>query len=128
MLLVAYVILFLPQASGSLRTSLLQVPVRLREAGLSLGRSPLTVFRRVTLPLIQPGMLASLALVFLTAMKELQATLLLSPLGFETLATQVWSAVSEAFFAQAAAPALVILLTSSIPMAFLVFGQKSRGT
>jgi iron(III) transport system permease protein len=91
---------------------------------LSLGQSPLATFRRVTLPLIQPGVLASLALVFLTAMKELQATLLLSPLGFETLATRVWSAVSEAFFAQAAAPALLILVTSSIPMAFLVFGQR----
>ena len=126
MLLLAYAILFLPQATGSVRTSLLQVPKSLREAGLSLGRSPVTVFRKVTLPLIQPGMMAGLALVFLTAMKELQATLLLSPLGFETLATQVWSAVSEAFFAQAAAPALVILLTSSLPMAILVFGQRSK--
>lgn len=126
MLLLAYAILFLPQATGSVRTSLLQVPNSLHEAGLSLGRSPIAVFRKVTLPLIQPGMLAGLALVFLTAMKELQATLLLSPLGFETLATQVWSAVSEAFFAQAAAPALVLLLTSSVPMAILVFGQRIK--
>jgi iron(III) transport system permease protein len=124
LLILAYGILFLPQASNSLRSSLLQISPRLREASLSLGQSPLATFRRVTLPLIQPGVLASLALVFLTAMKELQATLLLSPLGFETLATRVWSAVSEAFFAQAAAPALLILVTSSIPMAFLVFGQR----
>lgn len=120
MLILAYVVLFLPQAAGSLSSSLLQVPRRLEEAGRSLGRSPLAVFREVTLPLVRPGVLAGAGLVFLTTMKELQATLLLSPFGFDTLATEVWSAVSEAFFAKAAAPALLLILTSSLPMAYFV--------
>lgn len=118
MLLLAYLILFLPQAVGSLRTSLLQVPRSLEEAGRSLGRGPLAVFQTVTLPLVRPGLLAGAALVFLTTMKELQATLILSPFGFNTLATEVWSAVSEAFFARAAGPALLLILASSLPMAY----------
>lgn len=128
MLILAYAVLFLPQAIGSLRASLLQVPTSLEEAGRSLGRPAHQVFLRVTLPLVQPGLLAGGALVFLTAMKELQATLLLSPYGFPTLATQVWSAVSEAFFARAAAPALVIILTSSVPMAYFVLREQVVNT
>lgn len=119
LLIVAYVVLFVPQAVGSTRTSLLQVPQRLEEAGRSLGQHPLHVFRRVTLPLLRPGVLAGLGLVFLTCMKELPATLILSPLGYRTLATAVWSSISEAFFAQAAAPALLLLLLSSLPLAIL---------
>ena len=64
------------------------------------------------------------ALVFLTTMKELPATLILAPIGFKTLATGVWGAVSEAFFAQAAAPALLIVLVSSLPTAILIFKEN----
>ncbi|MBK9054039.1 MAG: iron ABC transporter permease, partial [Chloroflexi bacterium] len=117
MLLVAYLILFIPQAVGSARTSLLQLPRSLEEAGRSLGHSSTGVFRRITLPLVQPGVLAGGALVFLTCMKELPTTLLLSPTGYGTLATSVWSAISEVFFARAAAPALLLILLSSLPLA-----------
>jgi iron(III) transport system permease protein len=57
-------------------------------------------------------------------MKELPATLILSPIGFQTLATSIWSAASEAFFAQAAAPALLLILTSSVPLAFLLLRSR----
>jgi iron(III) transport system permease protein len=124
MLILAYLILFLPQAVGSLQTSLLQVPHRLEEAARGMGRNPWNVFWRITFPLLRPGALAGIALVFLTTMKELPATLILSPFNFSTLATRVWSAVSEAFFAQAAAPALLIVLTSSLPMALILFKEQ----
>ena len=124
MLILAYLILFLPQAVGSVRTSLLQVPPSLEDAGRSLGRRPGQVFRAITLPLLRSGLLAAAALVFLTTMKELPATLILSPFGFRTLATAVWSAVSEAFFAQAAAPALILILVSSVPMAWIVLRDQ----
>lgn len=120
MLIFAYVVLFLPQSMGAAQASLLQVHPNLEEAGRGLGKSPLTVFRRVTLPIVRPGLLAGASLVFLTAMKELPATLLLSPIGFKTLATSVWGSVSEAFFAQAAAPALLLIVVSSVPMAYFV--------
>ena len=124
LLLAAYVILFLPQAIGSTRASLLQVSPSLEEAGRSLGYKPVEVLRRITLPLVSPGVLAGGALVFLTVMKELPATLLLSPLGFSSLATMIWSNISEAFFAQAAIPTLLLILLSSLPLAWLTIKEK----
>jgi iron(III) transport system permease protein len=64
--------------------------------------------------------------MFLTAMKELPATLLLSPTGFGTLATQVWNSTSAAIFTRAAAPALALILLSSVPMALLVVRERVR--
>ena len=61
-----------------------------------------------------------MALVFLLTMKELPATLILGPLGFETLATSIWSSASEAYFARAAAPALCIIFLSLFPLIFLM--------
>jgi iron(III) transport system permease protein len=124
MLILAYGILFLPQATGALRTALLQVHPSLEEAARSLGRRPAYVFLTITAPLIRPGLVAGASLVFLTAMKELPATLILAPIGFKTLAIDVWSAVSEAFFARAAAPALAIVLLSSLPMALFTVRER----
>lgn len=119
LLIVGYVLLFLPQTVGSSQTAFRQVPRSLEEAGRSLGRGPGVVFRSITLPLVRPGLLAGAALVFLTTMKELPLTLILSPIGFRTLSTAVWGNISEAFFAQAAVPALLLILVSSIPLALL---------
>jgi iron(III) transport system permease protein len=123
-LTIAYVVLFLPQALGAMRASLLQINPSLEEASLLLGRGSTATFTRVVLPLARPGILAGGALVFLTCMKELPATLLLAPTGYPTLATQVWNATSEAFFARAAAPAMALILLSSVPMAFLVLRER----
>jgi iron(III) transport system permease protein len=116
MLVLAYVILFLPQAVGAIRASLLQVSPSLEEAARSLGHGRAAVWRRVTLPLVRPGVAAGFGLVFLTAMKELPATLLLAPIEFTTLATQVWGATNEALFDRAAGPALAIVALSSLPL------------
>ena len=120
LLVFAYVVLFLPAALGATKAALLKVSPSLEDAARGLGRNPLQTMRTVTVPLITPGIVMGAALVFLIAMKELPATLILGPLGFKTLATAVWSASSEAFFAQAAAPALLLIVISSLPMAYLV--------
>jgi iron(III) transport system permease protein len=125
LLLVAYVILFVPQALGAQRASLLQITPSLEEAGRSLGQRPWGVFHRITLPLLRPGLLAGAALVFLTTMKELPAALILSPLGYSTLATQIWSTINEAFFARAAVPTLLILLLSSLPLAYISWREHA---
>ena len=125
-LLFAYVVLFLPIALGPVRSSLLQAGPHLEEAARTLGRTPVAILSSVTVPLVRPGIIAAIALVFLTTMKELPATLILSPLEFGTLATAVWSASSEAFFARAAAPALLLVLLSSVPMAVLVARDQDR--
>jgi iron(III) transport system permease protein len=116
MLVIAYVIRFLPQAIGSLRASLLQVNPHIEDAARSLGQSPPRVWLRVTAPLVRPGLLSGATLVFLTVMKELPATLLLRPIGFDTLATRIWSATAEGFWARAAAPALLLIVIAAIPM------------
>jgi iron(III) transport system permease protein len=61
-------------------------------------------------------------------MKELPATLILAPIGFKTLASGLWSAVSEAFFAKAAAPALLLILVSSLPMAILIIKDQNKAS
>ncbi|MBE2198059.1 MAG: iron ABC transporter permease [Anaerolinea sp.] len=124
MLLGAYVILFIPQAISAQRASFLQLPRSLEEAGRSLGQRPFTIFQRITFPLVKSGVTAGALLVFLTCMKELPATLILSPLGFNTLAATVWTHINEAFFARAAAPTLLLLLLSSLPLAWLTLREK----
>lgn len=124
MLLIAYVILFIPQAVGTQRSSLLQVSTSLEEAARSLGKRPFAVLRQITLPLVRSGIAAGGALVFLTCMKELPATLILSPIGFDTLAAEVWTNINEAFFARAAAPTLLLLLLSSVPLAWLTLREN----
>ena len=124
LLIFAYVVLFFPVALGSVRSSLLQINPRIEDAARGLGRKPHQVMITITIPMLRSGILMGAALVFLLTMKELPATLILGPLGFKTLATSVWSASSEAFFAQAAAPALLLILISSVPMAFLILRDK----
>ena len=101
-----------------------QINPRLEDAARGLGYGQIGVLVRVTIPLMRPGLIMGAAMVFLLTMKELPATLILGPLGFKTLATSVWSASSEAFFAQAAAPALLLILISSVPMGFLIIRER----
>ena len=126
MLAVAYVTLFLPAAVGALRASLVQVRPEFEDAARSLGKTPLTVLLTITLPLIRPGLLTGAALVFLLTMKELPATLILSPIGFTTLASSIWAAAEEAFFARAAAPALLLVVVSSVPLALITMREERR--
>ncbi len=125
-LIVAYVIRFLPQALSASRTALAGVDPRLEEAARGLGRRPLQVLTAVTVPLVAPGLLAGAALVFLSAMKELPATLLLRPIGFDTLATEVWTATGVSAYAQAALPALALIVLAA-PAMWLLVARGGRG-
>lgn len=125
MLVFAYVVRFLPEAVGTVRSGLLQISPRLEEAARSLGLNRRQAIARVTIPLLQPGIWAGVALVFLSTLKELPVTLLLGPAGYSTLATQIWSATGEAFFTRAAAPALILLAISALSIV-LILGQEDR--
>ena len=120
LVVIAYVVLFLPQATEPLRSSLLQMGPRLEEAGRALGRTRPRVYRSIVIPLIARGALAGAALVFLTAMKELPATLLLRPTGFDTLATSIWSGAAAGLYSKAAAPALLLIMICAVPLYVLV--------
>lgn len=125
LLVFAYIVRFLPEALGATRASLLRINPRTEEAGRSLGQGGTAVFLRVTLPQLLPGMSAAGTLVFLTIMKELPTTLLLSPIGFDTLATEVWSLTAEAYFARASFAATILVLLSAIPVAVLALREKT---
>lgn len=140
LLVFAYVVRFLPQAVGTTRSSVLQVNPKLVEAARSLGASSLDSFRRVTLPLIWPGVAAGAALVFLTTMKELPATLLLrptgttlvtrfmgseaTPTGFDTLVTYIWLVQETGHYGQAAVPALVLIGVSAVSMLVILARER----
>jgi iron(III) transport system permease protein len=126
-LVFALAIHYLPLAVSPISTSLLQVPPRLEEAARGLGRSPMAVFRTITTPLVTSGVLGGAALVFLHALKELPATLLLAPIGFDTLATDVWRQTSFGFFEASAIPALLLLLIAAPPL-YLLNAKGSVGS
>ena len=115
MLIVAYAILFFPLALVGVRASVAHASIRLEETARSLGQSRLSVFGRVTLPLVGPGLAAAFCLVFLACVTELTATLLLVPYGVQTLATQFWAYQQNLSYGQAAPFALVIIAIAAVP-------------
>jgi iron(III) transport system permease protein len=115
LLVIAYAMLFFPLALVCVRASAVQAPPRLVEIGRSLGSSPLRAFVRVTLPIIAPGVFAAFSLVFLSAVTELTATLILVPTGVQTLSTQFWAYQSNAAYGAAAPYAAVIVAIAGGP-------------
>jgi len=126
-LVFAYVIRFMPQALGSIRTSTLQVDRNLVAAARTLGESRLAAFRSVTLPLIAPGIATGAALVFLTTMKELPATLMLQDYGFKTLVLYIWEVREAGLYGRAAVPALVLILVSAVSMGVILRSEGEAG-
>jgi iron(III) transport system permease protein len=123
LLVVAYVIRFYPQAVAGSHSALVRVSPRIEDAARGLGSGPWRVFATVTAPLVGSGLLAGAALVFLSTMKELPATLLLRPIGFETLATEVWTATTVGSYSQASVPAL-LLVALSAPFVYVLTTRR----
>ena len=123
LLVVAYTLRFLPLAVGAVRNAMARVEGNVVGAARTLGATPGEAFRRVALPLIAPGMVAGAALVFLEAMRELPATLLLRPTGLETLATELWQVYEAGRFGEAALPGLLLVLVSAAALV-LVLGRE----
>jgi iron(III) transport system permease protein len=127
LLVLAYVVLFLPLAVGSVRAAVEASPVRAEEVARSLGLGRMGVLRRVTLPLAAPGIAAAAVLVLLTTMKELPATLLLHPTGTDTLATMLWQHMLVSDRAAAAPYAALLVLGAALPAVVLGrIGQMRR--
>jgi iron(III) transport system permease protein len=125
LLIAAYAILFLPLALVSVRAALMQAQTRLEDTARSLGLDRTRTFFRVMLPLAGPGFGAAAAMVFISVVTELNATLLLAPLDTHTLATQVWSDTSTLAFA-AAAPYAALLTALSFCATGLLFVLLGR--
>jgi iron(III) transport system permease protein len=124
-LVAAYAILFLPRAVVTVRAAVEQAPRLYDDVAASLGSTSLDRLRRITLPLLAPGLGAGAALVFLAVVTELTATLLLAPTGTTTLATAFWSA-SSALEYGAAAPYAVVMVLLSAPAAVILSRDPRR--
>jgi iron(III) transport system permease protein len=119
-LFAAYTVRFLALAYNAVEGSLLRVPRDLDEAARGLGADRLDVLARVHVPLMRAGLATAALLVFTEVMKELPATLLLRPLGGDTLAVAVWQATSESLFETAALPALLIVVVGLLPVVAMI--------
>lgn len=119
-LLLAYLIRFMAVAYGPLDTSLARIRPSLPEAAQSLGQSGWAVFWRVYLPLLLPGVLSAALLVFVDVLKEMPATLLMRPFGWDTLAVRIFGLTSEGDWARASLPALTLVIVGLIPVIVLI--------
>jgi len=124
MLVFAYAVLFMPKALGTARSSIEAVSPELVGVARTLGATAFGAWWRVTVPLALPGLGIGALLVAITTMKELPATLLLSPIGFDTLATELWSKTVASEFGAAAPYAAVLVLVAAIP-AMILSGVRS---
>ncbi len=123
-LVCAYAIRFLAIASGALEAGLARIPPSLEQAARLLGESPGGTLRRVHLPLLRPAIAGAALLVFVDAMKELPATLLLRPMNFDTLATWLYAEAARGTYEEGAVAALAIVAAGLIPVILLARAQE----
>jgi iron(III) transport system permease protein len=119
-LLVAYLVRFIAVAYGPLESSLARIRPSLPEASRSLGVGGPRLFFKVYLPLLLPGALSAALLVFVDTLKEMPATLLMRPFGWDTLAVRVFEMTSEGEWARASLPALTLVLVGLLPVIGLI--------
>ncbi|MDU7692841.1 MAG: iron ABC transporter permease [Helicobacter sp.] len=119
MVVAAYFMLYLPLAQTTLKSSLLQLNPNVAKIGSSLGKSTFSNFWSLIVPIIMPGLAAAFAIVFLSLMKELTATLILTPNDIHTLSTAVWEYTSDAQYARAAPYAMMLVIFSGVPVYLL---------
>lgn len=124
----AYALLFLAKSVASMNSSLSRVPTSVKDVASTLGMNQWNVIKKVVAPIAAPGIGLGTILVFLTAMKELPATLMLRPTGFETLATQIWSSASINRFNEAAPYALILVLIAALPTFLISRPDKADRT
>jgi iron(III) transport system permease protein len=125
-LLLAYLIRFMAVAYGPLENSLARIRPSLPEASRSLGVGGVGLFFRVYLPLLVPGVLSAALLVFVDVLKEMPATLLMRPFGWDTLSVRVFEMTSEGEWARAALPALTLVLVGLLPVILLIRRSARR--
>ncbi len=125
-LLLAYLIRFIAVAYGPLEHGLARIRPSLPEASRSLGIGGPGLFFKVYLPLLVPGTLSAALLVFVDVLKEMPATLLMRPFGWDTLAVRIFEMTSEGEWARAALPALTLVLVGLLPVIGLIRRSARR--
>jgi iron(III) transport system permease protein len=126
-LVIAYTLRFLTIAIGNLEAGLERIPTAMDDAARSLGSTSSATLRQVHLPLLRPALAAAALLVFIDVMKELPATLLLRPLGFDTLATWLYADAARGAYEEGAIAALLIVLAGLLPVILLARAGHRMG-
>jgi len=118
-LVYAYLVRFLAISTNTVEASLQKVTPSMEAAARTLGLGTLATLRRVHVPMIRGSLLSAALLVFVDVMKELPATLIIRPFNFDTLATRTFTLASDERLADAAMPALAIVLVGMVPVVLL---------
>jgi iron(III) transport system permease protein len=117
----AYLVRYMAVGYYSLEASLSKVTPSITWSARTLGAGPRKVLFKIHLPMMRSGAVMAVALVFLDVMKELPATLLLRPFGYDTLAVWIWRMTSDSRWIEASVPSLALVSTCLIPMAVIVW-------
>ena len=125
-MILGYSIRFTPQAFAALKTTFMQISPKLEEASRNLGHCSFKTLCKITLPLAIPGIISSLALVFITTIKELPITLLLSARGKNYLPAVLWRQIDEGEYSEVSGPALMLLGISMISLIFILKQEKRK--
>jgi len=124
--LLAYTVRFMAVAYGPVDSAFERIRPSLLQVARCLGAGNMEILRRISIPMLRTGLISALLLVFVEAMKEMPATLLLRPFGWSTLATRIYELTSEGEWQQAALPAITLVLAGMIPVAMLVRRTAGR--
>jgi iron(III) transport system permease protein len=119
-LVFAYLVRFLAISIQAIEASLVKITPSMDMAARSLGIGSAGVLRRVHVPLLRGGLGCAAILVFVDVMKEMPATMLLRPFGYDTLAMRIWQLTSESLWEAAALPALTIVVSGILPVFILI--------
>jgi iron(III) transport system permease protein len=126
-IVLAYIVRFLAIVAGGVEAGFSRVPLSVDDAARTLGDSPARRLWRIHLPLTRPAITTAALLVFVDCMKELPATLLLRPVGFETLATHLYGEAVRGTYEDAAIAALLIVAAGVLPVMLLARAGESAG-
>lgn len=124
-LILAFVIRFLPQSMQAQEAALSQISPNIDDASRGMGYSGIKTMWKVVLPVIKSGIFTGWALVFVSSVKELPATMILRPIGFETLSFRIWVEAGEGFYEMAAPAALILIIISLIPIKLLLASNRA---
>lgn len=123
-LLLAYLVRFLRVAFGPVEAGLERLRPEYRDVARSLGVSGLRRWSRVTLPLLRPGLVTAFLLVLVEIAKEMPATLIMRPFGWDTLAVRIFEFTAEGHWERAAVPAVLLVALGAVPVTLLI--RRSR--
>jgi len=123
---VAYCCRFLAVAYAPVDSGVEQVKPSVVDAARSLGAGPGRLLRDIYLPLLRPGLITAFTIVLVDVMKEMPATLMMRPFGWDTLAVRIYTMTAEGQWERAALPAVTLILIGLVPVYLLIRAARNR--